>query len=120
MLTDRFDIYDSAINKWSIGVLPISIYDASVIFVNNTNYVARGLLVFWTRGKPVPAYCPFSQTLRAAIKRNKEVKPVKFDVKVNPLPVDGINFSERSWPGSSVLKPIIVYKKVFPFHRSRL
>lgn len=40
----RFDIYDIATGGWSIGVLPKSIRGASVIAVNNTVYIAGGLI----------------------------------------------------------------------------
>jgi hypothetical protein len=40
--TDRFNIYDIATNRWSIGLLPVRINGASVISVNNTVYVAGG------------------------------------------------------------------------------
>ncbi|MDP9229719.1 MAG: hypothetical protein M3O67_03480 [Bacteroidota bacterium] len=39
---DKFDIYDITTNTWSIGVLPQSIYGASIISINNTIYVAGG------------------------------------------------------------------------------
>jgi hypothetical protein len=39
---DKFDIYDTATNTWSIGVLPVNIIGASIISVNNTIYVAGG------------------------------------------------------------------------------
>ncbi|MEP7373100.1 MAG: PKD domain-containing protein [Chitinophagaceae bacterium] len=41
---NKFDIYDVTTNTWSIGVLPQSIYAASIISVNNTIYVAGGIL----------------------------------------------------------------------------
>ena len=44
MVTNKFDIYDLNSNRWSIGVLPVNIYDASVISVNNTIYVAGGIV----------------------------------------------------------------------------
>jgi hypothetical protein len=40
--TNKFDIYDIFSGTWSIGVLPVDIYDASIISVNNTIYVAGG------------------------------------------------------------------------------
>ncbi len=42
---DKFDIYDINTNSWSIGVLPHAIpTDASVLSVNNTIYIAGGLV----------------------------------------------------------------------------
>jgi len=41
---NKFDIYDIATNTWSIGVLPVGIDGASIISVNNTIYVAGGML----------------------------------------------------------------------------
>ncbi len=41
---NKFDIYDIATNTWSIGVLPVSIEGASIISVNNTIYVAGGMV----------------------------------------------------------------------------
>ncbi|MEO5782302.1 MAG: PKD domain-containing protein [Ginsengibacter sp.] len=41
---NRFDIYDVLTQKWSIGMLPVNITAASVISVNNTIYVAGGLV----------------------------------------------------------------------------
>jgi N-acetylneuraminic acid mutarotase len=41
---DRFDIYDIASNTWSIGVLPFKIKRASIISVNNTIYLAGGVV----------------------------------------------------------------------------
>lgn len=38
----KFDIYDVTTKTWSIGVLPVNIYGASIISVNNTIYVAGG------------------------------------------------------------------------------
>jgi hypothetical protein len=38
--SNKFDIYDVASNTWSIGVLPQSISEASIISVNNTIYIA--------------------------------------------------------------------------------
>lgn len=42
----NFDIYDLATNSWSVGVLPVSIDDASIIAVNGTIYLAGG----WVNG----------------------------------------------------------------------
>lgn len=43
--TDKVDIYDPVSGTWSIGVLPFSIgEEASIISVNNTIYVAGGLV----------------------------------------------------------------------------
>ena len=39
---NKFDIYDPATNVWSVGVLPVEIYQAAIISVNNTIYVAGG------------------------------------------------------------------------------
>jgi hypothetical protein len=41
---NKFDIYDITTNTWSIGVLPVSIWGASIISVNNTIYVAGGVV----------------------------------------------------------------------------
>ncbi|HEY0679826.1 MAG TPA: PKD domain-containing protein [Chitinophagaceae bacterium] len=42
---DKFDIYDIGTNSWSIGVLPMSLpASASIIAVNNTIYVAGGIV----------------------------------------------------------------------------
>jgi hypothetical protein len=41
---DRFDIYDVMTNTWSIGVLPFDIDHFSVISVNNTIYIAGGVI----------------------------------------------------------------------------
>lgn len=38
--SDKFDVYDTISNTWSIGVLPYKISGASIISVNNTTYVA--------------------------------------------------------------------------------
>ena len=38
----KFDIYDVTTKSWSIGVLPIALQSAAMIFVNNTIYVAGG------------------------------------------------------------------------------
>ncbi len=40
--TNKFDVYDVAADKWSIGVLPINPVGASIISVNNTIYLACG------------------------------------------------------------------------------
>jgi len=37
-----FDIYDTATNSWSVGILPQGIENASIISVNNVVYVAGG------------------------------------------------------------------------------
>ena len=42
--SNQFDIYDAKTNTWSIGVLPFSIEGASIISVNNTIYVAGGMV----------------------------------------------------------------------------
>ncbi|GAA4469199.1 hypothetical protein GCM10023189_55860 [Nibrella saemangeumensis] len=42
--TSRFDIYDIASGSWSIGVLPKSITGVSIIAVNNTVYIAGGMV----------------------------------------------------------------------------
>ncbi len=39
---NKFDIYYIATNSWSVGVLPVTIYGASIISVNNTICVAGG------------------------------------------------------------------------------
>jgi N-acetylneuraminic acid mutarotase len=39
---DKFDVYDVATDKWSIGMLPMSVSGASIISVNNTIYLAGG------------------------------------------------------------------------------
>ena len=44
LITNKFDIYDITTNTWSIGVLPVNISGASIISVNNTIYVAGGLV----------------------------------------------------------------------------
>ncbi|HET9824822.1 MAG TPA: hypothetical protein VFP87_05780, partial [Chitinophagaceae bacterium] len=44
IVTNKLDIYDPANDSWSIGVLPVNIYDASIISVNNTVYVAGGIV----------------------------------------------------------------------------
>ena len=41
---NKFDIYDIATNTWSIGVLSQNIENAAIISVNNTIYVAGGLV----------------------------------------------------------------------------
>jgi N-acetylneuraminic acid mutarotase len=43
-ITDKFNIYDLATDKWSIGLLPVKINGASVISVNNVIYVAGGYI----------------------------------------------------------------------------
>ncbi len=43
-VADKVDIYDIASNTWSIGVLPFSIEQPSIISVNNTIYVAGGFV----------------------------------------------------------------------------
>ena len=40
--SNKFDIYDTATNTWSIGLLPVVIERASIISVNNSIYVAGG------------------------------------------------------------------------------
>jgi len=47
---NEFDIYDPATNQWSIGQISKEIYDATVISVNNTIYIAGG------RNKPNGPY----------------------------------------------------------------
>jgi hypothetical protein len=42
--SNEFDIYDIAANSWSIGVLPFIIKEASIISVNNTIYIAGGIV----------------------------------------------------------------------------
>ena len=42
LATNKFDIYDTVSNSWSIGVLNQNIVGAAVIAVNNTIYVAGG------------------------------------------------------------------------------
>ncbi len=42
--TNKFDVYDVAADKWSIGVLPIKLEGASIISVNNIVYLAGGSL----------------------------------------------------------------------------
>jgi|GEM_PF-363050 len=39
---NKFDVYNITTNTWSIGVLPVNIYGASIISVNNIIYVAGG------------------------------------------------------------------------------
>ncbi len=41
---NKFDIYDITTNTWSVGVLPVNIYASSIISVNNTIYVAGGIV----------------------------------------------------------------------------
>ena len=43
-VADKVDIYDIASNTWSIGILPFSIEEPSIISVNNTIYVAGGFV----------------------------------------------------------------------------
>ena len=40
--TDKFNIYNTVTNTWSIGLLPFRMSGASIISVNNTVYVAGG------------------------------------------------------------------------------
>lgn len=42
----QFDIYDTATNRWSVGVLPTPIVEASIIAVSGTVYLAGG----WMNG----------------------------------------------------------------------
>jgi N-acetylneuraminic acid mutarotase len=42
--TDHFDIYNTTTNVWSIGVMNLNFEDAAIFSVNNTIYVAGGLL----------------------------------------------------------------------------
>ena len=42
MSAEKFDIYDMSTNSLSIGVLPMKIFDASIITINNTIYVIGG------------------------------------------------------------------------------
>jgi hypothetical protein len=42
VVQNKFDIYDVTTNSWSIGVLNQNIYNAAIISVNNTIYVAGG------------------------------------------------------------------------------
>lgn len=39
---NKFDIYDTAANTWSVGVLPFALEGSSILPVNNTLYVAGG------------------------------------------------------------------------------
>jgi hypothetical protein len=39
---NKFDIYNTVTNTWSVGVLPVSLEDATIISVNNTIYIAGG------------------------------------------------------------------------------
>jgi hypothetical protein len=41
---NKFDIFDPTNNTWSVGVLPVTIEGASIISVNNTIYVAGGMV----------------------------------------------------------------------------
>ncbi|MEO5581336.1 MAG: hypothetical protein ABIR66_01480 [Saprospiraceae bacterium] len=40
--SDKFDIYDIATNRWSIGLLPMNIVGACILSVNNIIYIAGG------------------------------------------------------------------------------
>jgi hypothetical protein len=42
--TDKFTIYNTTSNTWSIGLLPVKVSGASVISVNNNIYVAGGYI----------------------------------------------------------------------------
>lgn len=44
--TNKFDIYNTSTNTWSLGVLPQTIQAASIISVNNTIYVTDGRQVW--------------------------------------------------------------------------
>ncbi len=44
MVTNKFDIYDIPTNSWYIGLLPMNIYDASIISLNNNLYVIGGIV----------------------------------------------------------------------------
>lgn len=39
---NKFDIYDRNTNTWTVGVIPVNIYGASIASLNNTIYVAGG------------------------------------------------------------------------------
>ncbi|HEY1115091.1 MAG TPA: hypothetical protein VGE66_16085 [Chitinophagaceae bacterium] len=39
---NKFDIYDTATNTWSVGVLPFAVEGASIVSANNALYVAGG------------------------------------------------------------------------------
>lgn len=39
---NKFDIYNTTTNTWSVGMLPVNINGAAIISVNNTIYVAGG------------------------------------------------------------------------------
>jgi hypothetical protein len=41
---NKIDIYDIASNTWQIGVLPVDIYQANMIAVNNVIYIAGGVI----------------------------------------------------------------------------
>ena len=41
---NKFDIYDPSTDTWSVGLLPVTIEATSVISVNNTIYVAGGMV----------------------------------------------------------------------------
>jgi hypothetical protein len=43
-IMNKFDIYDIPNDTWSVGVLPINIYGSKIISVNNTIYVAGGIV----------------------------------------------------------------------------
>lgn len=43
-LKNKFDIYDFTTNTWSIGLLPVNIEGASIVSLNNSIYVAGGLV----------------------------------------------------------------------------
>lgn len=42
--TNKFDIYDTQTKTWSVGLMPFRISGASVISVNNTIYIAGGII----------------------------------------------------------------------------
>jgi hypothetical protein len=44
LTTDEFDIYNTSTGTWSIGVLPFPLEEAAIISVNNTVYLAGGLV----------------------------------------------------------------------------
>ena len=44
LITNKFDIYDLTTDSWSIGVLPQDIEAAAIISVNNSIYVAGGII----------------------------------------------------------------------------
>jgi hypothetical protein len=43
-IKNKFDIYNTGTNKWSVGVMPKNVENASIISVNNTLYVAGGII----------------------------------------------------------------------------